>query len=100
MASQYNCKIIKSDQHVKKQHNIVNVKKSNIFNSNIIKTNSYHNYILNNLNNKFDIFYVARDKSIEIAKIRKKKIFCFMFHPERRNISQYKINLMVKKIFE
>ena len=37
------------------------------------------------------------DNSIEIARIKKRRVLCLMFHPERKNTSQKHVNKILKK---
>ena len=62
--------------------------------------NSYHNYTVNSLPKYFNLIVRCSDNSIEIAKSDKYKILNFMFHPERSNISQEKINKIVFSHFK
>ena len=66
----------------------------------ILKINSYHNYAISQLPKHFNLIVRCSDNSIEIAKSNKYKILSFMFHPERRNISQKKINKIVFSHFK
>ena len=95
-----NSKLVKTRNHIKTNHKIYNTKKNNIFNVRELNTNSFHKYMFKKLDKNFEVFYVSKDKSVEIAKIKNKKIFCFMFHPERKNQSQKNIDLFLKKIFK
>ena len=95
-----NSKLVKTKNHIKTNHKIYNTKKNNIFNVRELNTNSFHKYMFKKLDKNFEVFYVSKDKSVEIAKIKNKKIFCFMFHPERKNQSQKNIDLFLKKIFK
>ena len=61
--------------------------------------NSYHNFTIKFLPKIFKIIAKHQDNSIEIASY-KKKIYCLMFHPERKNNSQTKINEYFKKILK
>jgi gamma-glutamyl-gamma-aminobutyrate hydrolase PuuD len=90
----------KNKIHVRKNHFIYREKKSLIFKYRKLNTNSYHNYSILKTNNNIENFYISKDSSIEVAKVKKKKIFFFMFHPERKNKDQKKINIIIKKIFK
>ena len=100
LGTKNNSKLVKTRNHIKTNHKIYNTKKSNIFNVRELNTNSFHKYMFKKLDKNFEVFYVSKDKSVEIAKIKNKKIFCFMFHPERKNQSQKNIDLFLKKIFK
>ncbi len=88
--------IIKTKNHVKKKQKIYLVKK-NFFKEKILYVNSYHNFSINFLPKNFEVIAKHKDDSVEIAKYN--KIYCLMFHPERKNHSQKKIDLYFKKIF-
>ena len=95
IASFYKSKIIKINHHVKKFH-LINVEKK-IFNIKIgnIKINSYHNYAIKKLPKHFNMIVKCKDNSIELAYSKDYNILCLMFHPERFNPSQNKINKIV-----
>lgn len=90
----------KNKIHVRKNHFIYRVKRNLIFKYRKLNTNSYHNYSILKTNEIIESFYISKDSSIEVAKVKKKKIFFFMFHPERKNKDQKKINIIIKKIFK
>ncbi|WP_440652769.1 glutamine amidotransferase-related protein [Candidatus Pelagibacter sp. HIMB1542] len=91
-----NLKRIKN--HVRTDHNLIlNTSKSRYSKSKNIKVNSFHNFAIFNLNKNFEIISkINKDKSIEIAEHKIYKILCFMFHPERKNESQNKINTYIQ----
>ena len=92
-------RLFKIKKHVKSEHLIFF--KKNYFNLNFLKirTNSFHNYGIKKLNEKFDIIGHHLDGTIEIAKKKKTKLYLMMFHPERYNFDQIKIDKIIKKIF-
>lgn len=102
IASVFNCKSNKSKlkTHVRKIHNL-KVKKK-IFNLKLDKlsVNSFHDFIINKLPNFFDFIVKHDDGSIELAYSKKYKILNFMFHPERYNPSQKKIDKIFNKHFK
>ena len=55
----------------------------------------------NHVKKNHNIYKIAlhKDRTIEIAKIKNTKIYLFMFHPERDNNDQNKIDHLVKNIF-
>lgn len=99
ISKKFNNKIVQLKNHTDCTHKIYNINESIFFDTKILNTNSYHDYSIKNLNNKFEIIYISKDGSIEIAKMKKFKVYCFMFHPERNNINQAAIDKLVKKIF-
>ncbi len=92
-------KLIKINGHVNTHHTL-KIKKNSLINNKKIITNSYHNYGFLKLNKKFEIIGRSRDKSIEIAILKKKKILCTMFHPERYNKKQKEINNLILNFLE
>ena len=68
--------------------------------SKYLNVNSFHNYGVTKLPNKFNIIAMHKDKSIEITEHKDYKILCMMFHPERANNSQKKIDLYLKKFLK
>lgn len=93
----FGSKISKCEKHVKKNHRI-NILPNNYILQKSLDVNSYHNYNIKKLVKNFDILGKHSDNSIEIA-IYKKNVLCFMFHPERKNISQKTIDKVIKKHF-
>jgi len=92
--------IVKKENHVRTSH-ILNVDNRALgFKIDKIKVNSYHNYTIHNLPNFFNLIIRCSDNSIEIAKSNRYKILSFMFHPERANVSQKKINKIVFSHFK
>ena len=100
VAKFFKCKIFKTANHVRSTHTLkINNK---VFGSKvkILKVNSYHNYAVSQLPEHFNLIARCSDNSIEIAKSNKYNILNFMFHPERRNISQKEINKIVFSHFK
>ena len=100
VAKFFKCKIFKITKHVRSTHTLkINNK---IFGSKIkiLKVNSYHDYAVSQLPKHFNLIARCSDNSIEIAKSNKYNILNFMFHPERRNISQKEINKIVFSHFK
>ena len=100
ICSQNRIKLFKIKKHVRSEHLIF--LKKNYFNLNYskIRTNSFHNYGVKKLNEKFDIIGYHLDGTIEIAKKKKAKLYLMMFHPERYNFDQTKIDKLIKNIFK
>lgn len=99
MAVKLENKIIKINKHIKTNHKLEIFDNRYFKNLSTLNTNSYHNFGILNLNKHFEILGKSKDNFIEFAKIKEKKIYCMMFHPERYNIDQKKIDIIVKKIF-
>ena len=88
--------IISKPKHINISHKI-KIKDSYFMKKCELNVNSYHKYCLRNLNQNFKIIAQLEDNTIEIAESINKKILFFMFHPERKNKSQKKINLYLKR---
>ena len=88
--------IISKPKHINISHKI-KIKDSSFIKKCELNVNSYHKYCLRNLNQNFKIIAQLEDNTIEIAESINKKILFFMFHPERKNKSQKKINLYLKR---
>lgn len=96
LASIFRCKLKKTNAHIRKNHKIGTL---NITREKKIIVNSYHNYKILNVPNFFDKYYALKDRGIELAISKNKKILCTMFHPERKNVSQKIINKIIFKHF-
>lgn len=84
-----------------KYHNIIFTKKIfKIKMNDKISVNSFHNYKIYKTSDNFIDISTEADNSIEIAISKNKKILCTMFHPERFNKSQAKINQIIKSFFK
>ena len=95
LANLFNSNITKIGGHTRTIHdlNINYDKKINL------KVNSYHDFAITDLNPIFRIARLKKDNSIEFADIKKYKVMCCMFHPERKNKSQIIINKLIKEFF-
>jgi len=85
--------LIKTNSHLVKSHKI-------LLKKNTLSVNSFHRYKITKVNKCFNILGVAEDKSIEYAYIKKYNILCTMFHPERKNKDQAKINNIIRKFLK
>ncbi len=99
ISSCYKSKIKRCKNHVRTFHKII-LNESNYINSKTLHVNSFHNFCIYKILNKFNIISSHDDKSIEIVEYPAKKILCFMFHPERKNFSQKTINKYVLNFFK
>lgn len=95
IAKLFKSRIIKTNKHVRSIHKLKISNKFFGIKAKTLYVNSYHNYAVKNLPKIFDLIIKHEDKTIEIAKSKKLKILCLMFHPERKNISQRDINKIV-----
>ena len=100
VAKFFKSKISKTINHVRSSHVLKINNKNHRLKIKVLKVNSYHNYAVNQLPRFFDLIIRCSDNSIEIAKSSKYKILSFMFHPERKNISQKQINKIVFSHFK
>ena len=88
----YKFKFDKSKKHVKKNHIIFSYGKK----LKKINVNSFHNYVIKKTSKNFNDLFYAKDGSIEISFNHKEYILGLMFHPERKNIDQEKVNKLLK----
>lgn len=86
-------------KHVKKKHLVI-LKKNSLFKKKRIVTNSYHNFKISKLAKKFYSVGITEDNSVEVALSKNKKILCFMFHPERKSLSQKDIKQALDIFFK
>ena len=99
IANNYGSKIIKINNHVNTMHKVY-LSKNNFFKKKLnLETNSFHNYGLRKIGKEFEVLGTSKDGSIELAKVKKYKTYCTMFHPERYNKKQNLIDKIIKKIF-
>jgi len=55
---------------------------------------SHHKYVISRLSSNFKILALAKDKTIEFFKLKNKKIYGVIWHPERqKKISKFEKNL-------
>lgn len=95
IAKLFNSKLIKVSKHANINHKLKIFKKICGIKIKTLQVNSYHNYAIKNLPKIFEMVIRHTDQTIEIAKSKKLKILCLMFHPERKNISQTDIDKIV-----
>ena len=91
LANIYNIKLYKTNGHVKKIIWLDLLKKINV--------NSFHNYKIFKNPKKFNTLAFHNDGSIEMMEYKQKLILSTMFHPERKSISQDKVDLIFKNFF-
>jgi len=88
-------KILKTKGYVRKIHKVVfNQKKFGIKSVNI---KCYHNYSIKK-NNKLEAIATFKDKALAFFKIKNKKIYGIMWHPERDKKFNKFNKLIIKKI--
>ena len=67
VAKFFKCKIFKTKNHVRSTH-VLKINDQNLgFKIKILKVNSYHNYVVNQLPEHFNLIARSSDRSIEIA---------------------------------
>ena len=83
--------------HMRTKHKIFFKKK--IFSKKIQNVNSFHNYgiPLKKMSNKLEVIAVDSDENVEIFKHKKKRIYGFMWHPER-NKSYKELSMIMKRL--
>ncbi len=99
ISSIFGSKPFKIKNHVRKIHTLI-LKENNLLNKKKISVNSFHNYGVKSLPKSFEIIGRHLDNSIEIARIKKRRVLCLMFHPERKNTSQKHVNKILKKFLK
>ena len=81
-------KISKKRGHVKKINSIYLQKK-------VIKRKCYHNYVVykSDVGKNVKILGMAKDDTVELIKIKNKKIYGMMWHPDRHSYKDFKNDL-------
>lgn len=92
--------MIKTKNHQDKNHFIYLLKNNILPNEEKLNVNSYHRICIKKIDKNFDILACSKDKNIEIAYSKKFRILGFMFHPERNNVSQNKIDQIIKNFLK
>jgi len=85
-----------SRNHVRKVHYLKINKESQYIKFKQLVTNSFHKNVVKKISKEFKVVARSDDGFIEITENFKKKILCFMFHPERYNNSDSKIKTIIK----
>ena len=60
------------------------IRNSQVLEKKEMRTNSFHNYLIKDINNKFEKLAIADDKSIELSH-KDSKILGMMWHPRAVN---------------
>lgn len=99
IAHYFGAKLEKINNHVASRHKLVVSSESrneDILNK-LSDVNSYHQYGLYNVPNEFIVSAKSKDDIIEAIEHRNKKIFAYMWHPEReQGFSQIDVELFKK----
>jgi len=77
----FNNKVFKKRGHVQKINKVI-IKDKSYLNKNFIKVKCFHNYVVK-AHEKLNVIGICEDKTIEFYKIKNKKIYGMMWHPER-----------------
>lgn len=99
IVSFYGIKPFQVKDHVRTSHRI-KINNSRFIKYKNLNVNSYHDYGIKDLPAKFSFVSKLKDDTIEIAEHKTKKILCFMFHPERKMLSQKKIIQVIKNFIK
>ena len=96
-------KVKSRDNHVSNEHEIrlESFEAQNLFGSKNINVNSFHNFAIDNVGNSLNIDAISPDGEVEMLSNIKKRVYGFMWHPERffSDDSSMKINQnLIKKI--
>ena len=84
-------KIVFDKKHVSKNHLIFSKNRSKFL------VNSFHNYKIIKISNKFNILFKSEDGSIEAFRHKEKKILGIMWHPERyKKIKKFDVEFLNK----
>lgn len=89
-ANKIGCELSKIDNHYGNSHTLIQSSKK------LMKVNSFHKYKIVDHNSILNVIASFKD-SIEIATYKKYNFLGLMFHPERKNYDQIKVNLLIKK---
>jgi len=83
IASYYNSIINNSKKHI--GNHFIYSEKNNLFFKNTEKflVNSYHNQVIKKTSPMIENLLIAKDRSVEMFKHKKKPIYGIMWHPER-----------------
>tara|TARA_B100000927_G_C16310314_1_gene407126 strand:- start:77 stop:673 length:597 start_codon:yes stop_codon:yes gene_type:complete len=85
-------KLIKTNKHVRRNHLIINKMKKKL------NVNSFHNYaVCQDKKLQFEDLFISLDGYVEL--IKKNLFLGMMFHPERKNVDQKKIDNLIKNHF-
>ena len=94
-------KVKSRDNHVSNEHEVTleSSEAQNLFGSKIMVVNSFHNYAIDNVGNSLNIDAVSLDGEVEMLTNLKKKVYAFMWHPERFLSDTYFMNINQNLIY-
>ena len=96
-------KVKSRDTHVSNEH-LIRLESSEaqfLFGSKTMEVNSFHNFSIDNVGNGLNIDAISLDGEIEMLSNTKKRVYAFMWHPERFISDNYSMNInqnLIKKI--
>ena len=96
-------KVKSRDNHVSNEHEITleSSEAQKLFGSKNVVVKSFHNYTIDNIGNRLNIDAGSLDGEVEMLSNIEKKVYAFMWHPERffSDTSFMKINQnLIKEI--
>lgn len=94
-----NCEFKKTKTHYLKKQQKIKIVTNNYLNDKSIHVNSFHNFKIIKSSKKFFDLGFAEDNSIELSVSTDQLFLGLMFHPERKNHSQKKINKLILNWF-
>ena len=96
LSNMFGGELVKTKNHVKTIHEIY-FKNTEYIKNKKLRVNSFHNFAIINKKNRIMEIAKAKDNTIEFFKIRNKKIFGIMWHPERnKQFKNYDISILNK----
>jgi gamma-glutamyl-gamma-aminobutyrate hydrolase PuuD len=90
-----NCKFKKTKIHYHKNQEKINIIKNNYINEKSIHVNSFHKFKITKISKHFLNIGYAQDHSVEISMSSDQLFLGLMFHPERKNYDQKKIDKLI-----
>ncbi len=95
IAKFYGNNIVKKNGYVNR--NIKLITKNNFIYKKYINVKCFHEYSIVNKNNKLEEFAVTKDNFVEFFKIKNKKVYGIMWHPERdKTFKNFNIRILKK----
>lgn len=96
LSNMFGGELVKVKNHVRTIHDIY-FKSTEYSKKKKLKVNSFHNFAIINKKDKIIEIAKAKDNTIEFFKIRNKKIFGIMWHPERNiRFKNYDLSILKK----
>ena len=96
LSNMFGGKLVKVKNHARTIHEIY-FKSNEYIKKKKLRVNSFHNFAIINKKNRIIEIAKTKDNTIEFFKIRNKKIFGIMWHPERnRRFKNYDLSILKK----